>query len=245
MAGTGAIDPSVTPPALCALPEEYQHFCPDPDPDPPSICGQLVPVDQCDRVEVINTPGILEVLVLKEVSNLDLVADSDIITGIAGKKVADSVVTAKSFKGDRTLVALHTTKFNTSDIIFKGFGDKFVDVMTGCFNNNSITFNKKSSDFVEFQVDVEVRNATINAGRGADTIIFKENSVIKGTNEITLGQGKDVLELPANKKGKGKIDIIDLAGNDTIKIGDQSFSGRDILKGKTDLPKYVQLKSKR
>ena len=72
-----------------------------------------------------------------------------------------------------------------------------------------------------------------------------ENSVIRGTNEITLGPGRDVLELPAKKRGKGTIVVTDLASNDTIKIGDQSFSGRDILKGKMNLPKYVQLKPKR
>jgi len=155
-------------------------------------------------------------------------------------------LTVKHFKGnDRTVVGLATTKLNTTDIIFKGSGDGILDVITGRFDNNSITFKKKADNLVVFGAEAVIDNATINAGGGIDTITFMENPVIRGTNEITLGPGKDVLELPANKRGKGKIVVTDLTGNDTIKIGDQSFSGRDILKGRINLPKYVQLKPKR
>ena len=204
-----------------------------------------VPEDQLDRIDFVEVGDpespVLEVAVLKKVEDVEVTAQTGTTTAVVGKKFAESSVTAKSKKGDETTVAFNTTKVNKTEIEVKGKGAGVVNVNSGRFNNSSIKFNKKSADSVQFNNGVEVRNATVDAGRGADTITFKENSIIKGTNEITLGQGKDVLELPANKKGKGKIVVTDLANNDTIKIGDDSFSGKDILNGDVDLPKYIQI----
>ena len=200
-----------------------------------------IPGDQTDRVEVVEIGDGLEVAVLKRVSDLNVESDSGTTTAVVGKKVAESSVTSKALKGDESTVAFNTTKVNKTEIVVKGQGAGVVSVNTGRFNNSGIKFNKKSDDSVSFNNGVEVRNATIDGGRGADTITFKENSVIKGTNEITLGQGADVLELPANKQGKGQIVVTDLANNDTIKIGDQSFSGEDILNGNVDLPNYIKI----
>jgi len=204
-----------------------------------------VPEDQLDRIDFVEVGDpespVLEVAVLKKVEDVEVTAQTGTTTAVVGKKFAESSVTAKSEKGDETTVAFNTTKVNKTEIEVKGKGAGVVNVNSGRFNNSSIKFNKKSADSVQFNNGVEVRNATVDAGRGADTITFKENSIIKGTNEITLGQGKDVLELPANKKGKGKIVVTDLANNDTIKIGDDSFSGKDILNGDVELPKYIQI----
>jgi len=200
-----------------------------------------IPDEQADRVEVVEIGDAVEVAVVKKVSDLDVQADSGSTTAVVGKKVAESSVTAKSREGDDTTVAFNTTKVNKTEIVVKGKGAGVVNVNTGRFNNSSIKFNKKSADSVQFNNGVEVRNASISAGKGADTITFKENSVIKGTNEITLGKGKDVLELPATKKGNGTIVVTDLSNKDTIKIGDESFSGKDILKGDVDLPNYIKI----
>ena len=232
----GVIDPSMEDPCLYMT-------CPP----PATWCGEIIPEGLCDHVEIFEDDELLfSFNIIKEISNADFIANSGQTLEILGKKVADSSVTARSFRGDRdAIIGLATTQFNTTDIVFKGSGDGLLAVIAGRFNDNSITFKKKSADLVVFDDDVLINNATINAGGGTDTITFMENSVIRGTNEITFGPGKDVLELPANKRGNGKIVVTDLAGNDTIKIGEQSFSGRDILKGKIDLPKYVQLKFKR
>ena len=200
-----------------------------------------IPDEQADRVEVVEIGDAVEVAVVKKVADLDVQADSGSTTAVVGKKVAESSVTAKSREGDDTTVAFNTTKVNKTEIVVKGKGAGVVNVNTGRFNNSSIKFNKKSADSVQFNNGVEVRNASISAGKGADTITFKENSVIKGTNEITLGKGKDVLELPATKKGNGTIVVTDLSNKDTIKIGDESFSGKDILNGDVDLPNYIKI----
>ena len=207
-----------------------------------------IPEEEADRIEVVEVGDEIEVAVLKKVSGADFKsedladkAESGKTTTFKGKKVADSSVTSKSQKGEESTVAFNTTKLNNIEIEGKGKGAAVVKVKTGLFNNSSIKFNKKSADSIQFNNRVEVRNATIDGGRGADSITFKENTVIKGTNEITLGQGADVLELPADKKGNGKIVITDLANNDTIKIGNDSFSGRAILNGEVELPKYIEI----
>jgi len=200
-----------------------------------------IPDDQADRVEVVEIGDALEVAVLKKVSDLDVKADSGTTTAVVGKKVAESSVTSKAKKGDESTVAFNTTKVNKTEIVVKGKGAGVVNVNTGRFNNSSIKFNKKCADSVQVNNGVELPNATVEGGRGAATMTFKENSIIKGTNEITLGQGKDVLELPANKKGKGKIVVTDLADNHTKKIGDDSFTGKDILNGDVELPNYTKI----
>jgi len=220
-------------------------------PPPPTWCGEIIPEGLCDHVDVwVDNYFDFGIEVLKEISDAELKFHSGQVDfKIHGKKITDSSLNVKTTKGyDRTIVYLATTKFNTSDIIFKGpsDGDAVLDVITGRFDNNSITFQKKKSDnLVVFEDDVLINNATINTGGGTDMITFMENSVIRGINEITLGPGRDILELPANMRGKGKIVVTDLSSNDTIKIGDQSFRGKGILKGKMNLPEYIQLKSNR
>lgn len=203
----------------------------------------VVPEEFEGRVDFIETELGGEIVVAKKVEDLKVKAETGTTSAMVGKKVADSKVTGKAEKGDITKVVFQTTKVNDNDITVKGKGAGDIQVNTGRFNNSSITFKKKSNDSVEFNNGVEVRNATIDGGKGADTITFKENAAIKGTNEITLGQGRDVLELPANKTGKGSIVVTDLQNKDTIKIGDESFSGKDILDGNVELPDYITIQA--
>lgn len=201
----------------------------------------VVPEESEGRVEVVELEDGVEIAVTKKVSNLDVKADTGTTTAIAGKKVVDSSVDATAEKGDITKVVFQTTKVNDTDTTVKGKGAGDIQVNTGRFNNSSITFKKNSNDSVEFNNGVEVRNVTIDGGKGADTITFKKNAAIKGTNEITLGKGRDVLELPANKTGKGSIVVTDLQNKDTIKIGKEFFSGKDILNGNVELPDYITI----
>ena len=202
----------------------------------------VVPEEFEGVVEVVELDeGGTEIVVSKKVSGLEVETTTGTTTAIAGRKIADSTVEGKAVKGDTTRVVFQTTKVNGADVTVKGKGAGDIQVNTGRFNNSSITFKKKSNDSVEFNNGVEVRNATIDGGKGADTITFRENAAIKGTNEITLGQGADVLELPANKTGKGSIVVTDLQNKDTIKIGDTEYSGRDILNGDVELPNYITI----
>ena len=202
----------------------------------------LVPEELEDRVEVVELEeGAAEISVTKQVSGLEVTADTGSTTAIAGKKVEESTVKAKAEKGDVTSVVFQTTKVDNADITVKGKGAGEVKVNTGRFNNSSITFKKKSSDSVEFNNGVEVRNVTIDGAKRSDTITFRENAAIKGTNEVFLGKGKDVLELPAENSGNGSIVVKDLKKGDTIKIGETEFKGRDILNGEVDLPNYITI----
>ena len=200
-----------------------------------------IPEEIVDRVEIVEVGDAVEVAVTSQVSDLKVTAETGTTTAVVGKQVSDSSFSSKAVKGDSSTVAFETTKVQDTNIVVKGKGDGVVNVNTGRFNGNSIEFKKKSADSVQFNNGVEVRNATIDGGKGADTITFKENTVIKGTNEITLGKGKDVLELPANKSGKGSIVVTDLSKKDTIKIGDESFKGKDILNGNVELPNYIEI----
>jgi len=229
------------------VPEIEIDICLIPIP-PPTRCPSCVPEDQCDRVDVVEVGDpqnpIVEIAIFKKVTDLDCDFTSETSgtrIAIVGKQIADSSITAKAVKGDESVIAFNTTKVNNTDIEVKGKGKgaRVVNVNTGRFNNSHILFNKKSADYVQFNNGVEVRNVTVDAGRGADIIHFKENSFIKGTNVIYLGKGKDILQLPANKKGKGTINVTDLMHNDTIIIGDESFSGKDINKGEVYLPGYI------
>ena len=209
-------------------------------PDIPEITI-TVPDDIAERIEVVELDGGIEVAVKQEVSGLNSKSDTGTTTAVVGKKVADSSFTAKAKKGDESTIGFTTTKVNKSEITVKGKGAGTVNFNTGRINNSSIEFKRNSEDSVNFNSGVQLRNVTVNAGKGDDTITFKANTKILGSNEITLGAGADVLEVPAEINGKGKIVVTDLAKNDTIKVGDESFSGRDILKGEVELPKFIEI----
>lgn len=202
----------------------------------------IVPEELEDRVDVVELEeGVSEIAVTQQVSGLELSSETGSTTAIAGRKVSESTVKAKAEKEDTTSIVFQTTKVDGSDITVRGKGAGDVKVNTGRFNNSSITFKKKSNDSVEFNNGVEVRNVSIDGGKRADTITFRENAAIKGVNEITLGKGADLLELPEDNSANGSIVVKDLKKGDTIKVGDTEYSGRDILNGEVDLPSYITI----
>jgi len=200
-----------------------------------------VPDELAEKIEVVEVGGAIEVAVLKAVSDLDSKSETGTTTAFVGKKIADSSLTAKAKKGDESTIAFNTTKVNTTEIEVKGKGAGTVNFNTGRINNSSIEFKKNSADSVKFNNGVQLRNVTVDAGKGDDTITFKANTKLLGNNEITLGSGADVLEVPTEINGKGKITVTDFSKNDTIKVGDDSFSGRDILNGNVELPNFIEI----
>ena len=199
-----------------------------------------VPDELADRIDVVEVGDAVEVAVLKKISDLNSKSETGTTTAFAGNSIIDSSLQTRSEKGDSSAMTFNNKKINRTEIEVKGRGDAILNVNTGRIANSNIKFNRSGNDSIKFANGVEVKNVTVDAGKGADTITFRERSIIKGTNVVTLGNGKDVLVLPVDKNGGGEIRVTDLSDNDTIKIGDNTYSGKDILAGKIDdLPDYL------
>ena len=72
----------------------------------------------------------------------------------------------------------------------------------------------------------------MNAGKGNDNIRFGKNCSFKGKTKIDLGKGgKDSVVIDAKKIRTGKLIISSFTKKDTIVVGDETFTHKDIKNG--------------
>ena len=199
-----------------------------------------------DNIEVILPDGVSEdavdvttgedgnnvVVVSQNVEGLEITATGD-NTGITGKKVETSTVSATPKKGESSNVVVETTVFKGNTIANEGKGSLEVNVNTGKFKKSVIDAgDKKRDDLVRFKDNVLVNRATMDLGKGDDTVRFGKGVTFKGKTTIDLGKGgADSVIVEANAVEGGKLSITNFTRKDTITVGDETFTYKDIKNG--------------
>ena len=185
-----------------------------------------------DSVEVIETDdGGTAVAITKNVSGLEIEAEGD--TAITGKRVSDSEVNVTANKGESTNIVLETTVVKDTTITNEGKGSLEVNLNTGKVKNLTIDAgNKKRDDLVRVKDDVKLIKSTMDLGKGDDTVRFGKGVTFKGKSTVDLGKGgKDAVVIEADGLKSGKLIVTSFTKKDTITVGDETFSKKDIKNG--------------
>ena len=187
-----------------------------------------------ESVEIITSPeATTEVEIAEPVAELEIEATGE-TTDITGAKLEDSTIVAANTNENET------SKIDVSSNIFKqntitNAGASSVQLNISGSNFKKSTFdagNKKKDDVVSFKNGATVTRGTILAGKGDDTVTFNKATKFKGKTTIDLGKGgKDSIILKANKLKKGRLVITNFTRKDTITVGDETFTFKDIKNG--------------
>ena len=181
---------------------------------------------------VIGTDGGIVVNKPVEEAKFDVTGDTE----FSGKAVKDSEVVVKGKQGETTTVTVED-KFKETDIKNRGKGALEVEFSGGNFTKGKITSSKsKSSDSISFQGKSTINRGLIKAGKGNDSITFAKGTKYKGKTTIDLGKGgKDSVVVENNKVKGGNLVITNFTKKDTITIGGETFTFKDIKNG-AELP---------
>ena len=185
-----------------------------------------------DSVEVIETDdGGTAVAITKNVSGLEIEAEGD--TAITGKRVSDSEVNVTAKKGETTNIVFETTVVKDTTITNEGKGALEVNLNTGKVKNLTIDAgNKKRDDLVRVKDDVKLIKSPMDLGKGDDTVRFGKGVTFKGKSTVDLGKGgKDAVVIEADGLKSGKLIVTSFTKKDTITVGDETFSKKDIKNG--------------
>ena len=185
-----------------------------------------------DLVEVgVGADGGTIVAIKKKVSGLAIEAAGD--TAVTGKRVSDSEVNVKSKKGETANIVFQTTVVEDTTITNEGKGALKVNLNTGKVKNLTIdSGNKKRDDIVRVKDDVKLIKSTMDMGKGDDTVRFGEGVTFKGTSTVDLGKGgKDAIVIEADGLKSGKLIVTSFTKKDTITVGDETFTMKDIKNG--------------
>ena len=185
-----------------------------------------------DSVEVVaGEDGGTAVAIKKNTSDLDIEAAGD--TAITGKRVSDSEVNVTANKGESTNIVLETTVVKDTTITNEGKGSLEVNLNTGKVKNLTIDAgNKKRDDLVRVKDDVKLIKSTMDLGKGDDTVRFGKGVTFKGKSTVDLGKGgKDAIVIEADGLKSGKLIVTSFTKKDTITVGDETFSKKDIKNG--------------
>ena len=185
-----------------------------------------------DDVQVTESDsGGTVVEVNKNTSDLEIFAQSD--AEISGKKLSNSTVSVEAEKGESTTVSIETTFFKNGTIVNEGSGSLEVNLNTGKVKNLTIDAgNKKRNDSITIADDVKLIKASMEMGKGNDTVRFGADTEFKGKSTLDLGKGgKDAVILESADGANGKLTITNVGRKDTITVGDETFKGKDIANG--------------
>ncbi|MAH58645.1 MAG: hypothetical protein CMN91_09470, partial [Synechococcus sp. ARS1019] len=154
-------------------------------------------------------------------------------TDVTGKRVEASTVSATPAKGETSNVVVETTVFKNNTIANDGKGALEVNINTGKFKKSTIDAgNKKRDDLVRFKDDAKVIKSTIDLGKGNDTVRFGKGASFKGKTSLDLGKGgKDAIVVEADAVKGGKLVVTSFSKQDTITVGEETFTYRDIKNG--------------
>ena len=185
-----------------------------------------------DDVKVSKEDGSTVIKVTSsKTSDLEVVAKGD--TQVTGKSLIDSTVSVQAKKGETANIVIESTVFKNGTIANEGKGSLEVNLNTGKVKGLTIDAgNKKRADLVRIKDDVKLIRATMEMGKGSDTVRFGPKTDFKGKSTVGLGKGgKDAVILESTDGANGKLTITNVGKKDTITVGDETFTGKDIAKG--------------
>lgn len=185
-----------------------------------------------ESVEVaVSEEGNTLVAVKKNTKDVDIEAKGS--TAVTGKKITDSSVNVDAKKGETANIVLETTVSNSTTITNEGKGALEANINTGKVRDLKIDAgNKKRADLVRVKDDVKLTRFVADMGKGNDTLRFGKGVDFKGTSSIDLGKGgKDNVIIEADSIGNGKLNITNFTKKDTLTVGDETFTYKDIKNG--------------
>ena len=92
--------------------------------------------------------------------------------------------------------------------------------------------NKKRNDIVRIKDDVKLIKAEMEMGKGNDTVRFGKGASFKGKSTVDLGKGgKDAIVIEADAIKGGKLVVTSFSKKDTITVGEETFTYKDIKNG--------------
>ena len=166
----------------------------------------------------------------KKADGVSVVASKD--TSLTGKAFHNSTVEAKAAKGETTAITADTHTKN-STIANTGKGALEANLTSGNHKNLTISSTKKKvNDNVDVSNGVTLKNSTMELGKGADSVRFGKKVKFKGKHSIDLGKkGKDEVVFKADEVSGIKMTITSFTKKDTIQVGDETFTYKDIKNG--------------
>ena len=185
-----------------------------------------------DSVDVaVSDEGNTIVAVKQNTKDLDIEAKGS--TGITGKKVTDTTVNVAAKKGEDANIVLQTTNAKNTNITNEGKSALDVTVNTGKVNKLTIDAgNKKRADVLRVREGVALSRLNASMGKGNDKITIDKGASLKGKNTIDLGKGgKDAIVIEANSIGKAKLTVTSFSKKDTITVGEETLTYKDIKNG--------------
>ena len=164
-------------------------------------------------------------------SDLEVVAQGD--TELKGKSLIDPTVTVDGSKGESSSIAIETSFFKNGTIVNDGKGSLEVNLNDGKVKNLTIDAgNKKRNDIVRIKDDVKLIKAEMEMGKGNDTVRFGKGASFKGKSTVDLGKGgKDAIVIEADAIKGGKLVVTSFSKKDTITVGEETFTYKDIKNG--------------
>jgi hypothetical protein len=166
----------------------------------------------------------------KKADGISVVASKD--TSITGRALHNSTVEAKAGKGETTAITADTQTKN-STIANTGKGALQANLTSGNHKNLTISSTKKKvNDNIDVSNGVMLKNSTMELGKGADSVRFGKKVKFKGKHSIDLGKkGQDQIVFEADDVAGIKMTITSFTKKDTIEVGDETFTYKDIKKG--------------
>ncbi|QNJ13108.1 hypothetical protein SynA18461_00453 [Synechococcus sp. A18-46.1] len=205
------------------------------------IISNVIIVDEADagKIEVIaSDDGVSsEITISSPIKGLNLGLKGEEKTDISGARLTNASFINEAPKGKTSNITLSVTKATGLEITSAGKGATEFTAKSGKLLKPSITTAKgKAEDSITFSSDSILKAADISTGKGPDTITF--SGTLKGKTTVISGKGKDVIEV-SEKKGKGKLALLDFSKKDTLIVGDDTYK----LKNIEEAPKWVKFDS--
>jgi hypothetical protein len=180
-----------------------------------------------------DSDGEANVAVSNRISGLKVTATEE-STDISGAKLTDSTVNVKGSKGVTSDLDVDNKEFKASTIENNGKGSLDVSVDGTKFNKSTIDAGKKKrADNISFKGEAQIKSSVIKAGKGNDKITFGKEVGFQGKTTIDLGKGgKDSIVIDADSiPDGGKLKITNFTKKDTITVGDETFTYKDVKNG--------------
>ena len=202
------------------------------------VISNVIVVDEADagKIEVIaSEDGVSsEITISSPIEGLKLGLKGEEKTEITGARLTNASFINEAPKGKTANITLSVTKAAGLEITSTGKGATEFTAKEGKLLKPSITTAKgKAEDSISFGADSTLKAAAISTGKGPDTLTF--SGTLKGKTTVISGKGKDVIEV-TDKKGKGKLILSDFNKKDTLIVGDETFTTKNL----EEAPKWVK-----
>ena len=202
------------------------------------VISNVIVVDEADagKIEVIaSEDGVSsEITISSPIEGLNLGLKGEEKTEITGARLTNASFINEAPKGKTANITLSVTKAAGLEITSTGKGATEFTAKEGKLLKPSITTAKgKAKDSISFGAGSTLKAAAISTGKGPDTLTF--SGTLKGKTTVISGKGKDVIEV-TDKKGKGKLILSDFNKKDTLIVGDETFTTKNL----EEAPKWVK-----